>query len=722
MKFRQPTKIKHVMPLTLLLSTSLPSLTFSGGNISILSKQDLQKFNPQFNNAAQQFAVNTEMTYEEYFKQGNDFFVKGKFESAINSYRQAIRLQSNSKQVFFNLSLALTKLKQFDAAIVEINRSIDLDPTYARAHMLLGTIYQEQGAINLARTTYEKVNQLEPTNPEVTFALARLERSQNNLKQAAQWYKSAVTLLPSSLDGWFELGFTLSTIGDQEGARNAYEQAVKINPNCLDAVCNLAHTLRILGDMAAAESHYERIVAAWPSHAGAHYGYAETLLTLGKLEEGFKHFEWRWKRDHDYRNFAEKLWDGSDPRGKRIILRAEYGQGDTLQFIRYARMLKDQGAYVIVEAQDTLVQLLSMCPYIDQVVPVFSQLPQHDAQIPLMSLPRIYHTTLETVPTNIPYLYADEKLVDAWSKRLSNDKNLKIGICWEGSPYYDTMRNPLSRKAIPLAAFEPLTHIPGISVYSLQKMNGTDQLNHLNATMRIHDFGQDFDYHNGRFMDTAAFIMNADLIITVDTSVAHLAGAMGKRVWMIVPAIADWRWLQDREDSHWYPTMKIFRAPVITNGNEKASDWNAVIRTICRELELLSNKQQQPDIVTAEISVGELIDKITILEIKMANITNQAKLRNIKTELDSLTNTLNTYIPQSVQLSELSKKLLTVNKQLWDIEDLIRDKERSKEFDHQFIDLARKVYITNDVRCAIKRQINDLLGSRLVEEKSYKAY
>ena len=330
-----------------------------------------------------------------------------------------------------------------------------------------------------------------------------------------------------------------------------------------------------------------------------------------------------------------------------------------------------------------------------------------------MSLPFFYKTTRETVPAEIPYLEADPNLVSHWHNTLNNDHNFKVGIVWEGSPYYESFKTSLSKKSIPLELFAPLAALPGVSLYSLQQMNGTDQLKNLPSGMLIHTFGDDFDSTNGRFMDTAAVIKNMDLILCVDTSVAHLAGALGAPVWMLVPLVADWRWMEQQSDSPWYPTMRIFRQTA-------CGDWTTVMDTVINELSTLIKKPAQA--IMTEVAIGELVDKITILEIKKQEIKDKAKLRNVEQELTVLNNTFGEHFSITDQVADLKTNLLRTNKKLWDIEDAIRDKERAKNFDQEFIELARSVYITNDQRCLIKRRINELLGSHLKEEKSYAAY
>lgn len=545
---------------------------------------------------------------------------------------------------------------------------------------------QEQGQINNAIITYQHALEQDPNHMHTLFNLANLYVLQEQFDDALSHYRKLLA----------------------------------INPNLLAVHQNLAYTLRMFGKADEAMPHYQLILEKNPD-ATTHYGLAECLLKTGNFEQGWSHFEYRWKRDNDYRNFTEKQWDGtSDIAGKTIFVRTEYGQGDTIQFIRFIPLLKKMGATIIVEAQHTLMPLLSLCDYIDKLIPVqepVQELPTFDIQVPLMSLPRIFKTTVASIPTNIPYMKADQELVQQWKKRLSTDNNFKIGICWEGSSYYESFKPAISKKAIPLTEFIPITKIKGVSIYSLQKIDGIKQLESLPNNVSIHSFAS-LDEKHGRFMDTAALIENVDLVISTDTSVAHLAGALGKPVWVLLPYVADWRWMLNCSDSPWYPTMHLFR-------QTEPGNWASVIQHIITELNNLLDQeiaQNFTDKISTEISCGELIDKITILQIKKKNFQDQKKAQNIQNELDNLTNTYEKHIRTSDQLEKLTTYLLEINKKLWNIEDDIRDKERYQKFDQEFIELARAVYFTNDERCKIKREINDLLGSQIIEEKSYTDY
>ncbi len=269
-------------------------------------------------------------------------------------------------------------------------------------------------------------------------------------------------------------------------------------------------------------------------------------------QPGWPEYEWRWRRqDASPPALTQPLWDGSSLQGKSILLYPEQGLGDTLQFIRYAPLVKQTGATVIVQCQPPLLRLLATCAGIDRLLPEGADLPPFDVQAPLLSLPRILRTTLASIPANIPYLSADPDLRARWRQSLSGVADFKVGIAWQGNPGHKRDR----QRSVPLAAFAPLAEAPGVRLVSLQKGPGHEQLTELAERLRVLDLTDELE----DFADTAALLSNLDLVITVDTAVAHLAGAMGIPVWVALPIVPDWRWLLERQDSPWYPTMRLFR-------------------------------------------------------------------------------------------------------------------------------------------------------------------
>jgi chaperonin cofactor prefoldin len=286
-------------------------------------------------------------------------------------------------------------------------------------------------------------------------------------------------------------------------------------------------------------------------------------------------------------------------------------------------------------------------------------------------------------------------------------KGFKIGLCWRGSQ--DFRIDP--RRSIPPSALGPLAALPGVELYALHMDVGADELPAQVAT-KVHVFADGFDRGPDAFVDTAAVMANLDLVVTCDTSIAHLAGAMGRPVWVTLRHYAEWRWMLEREDSPWYPTMRLLRA-------KAGDDWFELYERLARDVALLAQGKSKHLMIEAPISWGELVDKITILEIKTERINDPKKLTNVTRELWLLNQKLSEVATQVLQLK---LRLKEINTRLWNIEDEIRDCERQKNFGPRFIELARAVYITNDLRADVKREINVALSSELVEEKSYRPY
>ena len=354
--------------------------------------------------------------------------------------------------------------------------------------------------------------------------------------------------------------------------------------------------------------------------------------------------------------------------------------------------------------------LLRAGPGIDQLVAHGAPLPDFDVQVPLMSLPGVFRTTLTTVPADVPYLSTDPALVERWQCKLEGTAAFKVGIAWQGNPSFPGDR----LRSVPLAHFAPLARVEGVTLFGLHKGSGREQIPGAARQVPLIDLGERLDEASGAFMDTAAVVKNLDLVVTSDTAVAHLAGALGVPVWVALPVGPDWRWLIDREDCPWYPTMRLFR-------QRRLHDWEEMFERMAAEL----RRKQAPaprKPVVVPVSPGEMIDKITILEVKAQRISDSLKLRNVRVELAALQEVQARSLPFSPELEQLTAQLRQVNAELWQIEDDIRMCERDRDFGARFIGLARSVYHTNDRRSALKRRLNTLLDSGSVEEKAYAPY
>jgi len=359
-------------------------------------------------------------------------------------------------------------------------------------------------------------------------------------------------LRPASASVYSNMGNALREMGRLQTAVAAHQQAIKLGPNNPEAYYNLGLALRDLGQVDQALNCFNRTITMRPEHVDCHWDRALTLLTKGRFEEGFEEYEWRWKLDRSPpRGYSQPLWDGGALKGKTLLVHQEQGFGDMLQFARYLPMLKEKtgGATVAVEAQPELARLFAEIDGVDKVIERGAKLPAFHAYVPMMSLARIFGTTLETIPADVPYLHAPE--METLKLPPSLEKQFRVGIAWAGRP---THKNDANRSC-EFRHFVELLGIPSVSVYSLQKgpreadirEHGCDGLV-MNAAPRLQDFA-----------DTAAVIEQLDLVITVDTALGHLAGALGKPTWVVVPFAPDWRWMLETETTPWYPNHRLFR-------------------------------------------------------------------------------------------------------------------------------------------------------------------
>jgi tetratricopeptide (TPR) repeat protein len=386
------------------------------------------------------------------------------------------------------------------------------------------------------------------------------------------------------INAHFQLGCCYLAIGQKEKAIAAFTTVIEHNPDALPGHYNLAYTYKTFGDLDKAIEIYKKIIATNPDYEPAHLGLGFAYITQGNFELGWqqhaRYLAQSGKNADKLRSFLEN----NTITYKKILLRPEGGLGDTINFIRYAELLKDMGADVIVACQKQLIPLLSRCMYIDQLIPTDKSVPAYDADATLMSLPAIFADTESTVPNNIPYIFADPILVEHWKQQLAHDSNFKVGICWQVDVHNDASKLPIARRGYPLECFAILGDVENVSFYNLQKYDGIEQLAVLPTSFPLHVF-ENSDEQSGPFMDTAAIIKNLDLVITVDTAIAHLAGALGCKVWLLHPyATADWRWIHGNTDSYWYPTMRIFK-------QHEPFDYNGVMQEVRSALQELIAQQ-----------------------------------------------------------------------------------------------------------------------------------
>jgi tetratricopeptide (TPR) repeat protein len=384
-------------------------------------------------------------------------------------------------------------------------------------------------------------------------------QKQEDFSNAIVCYESIVKTNPYDINAHFQLGYCYLAIGNKDKAVESFNTAMVLNPQELAIPYNIGYTYKTFGDLDKAIEMYKKVIAMDPHYDPAHLALGFAYITQCDFERGWKQHTRYLSQSGKNADKLRSFLENDDIVYKKILLKPEGGLGDTINFIRYAQTLKNMGADVIVVCQKQLIPLLSRCNYIDQLLPSDKPLPAYDADATLMSLPAIFADTQDTVPQEIPYIFADPTLVLHWQKQLAHDTNFKIGLCWQVDIHNDDSKILIGRRGYPLKHFAQLADVENVSFYSLQKYDGVEQIAGLPEDFPLQVL-ENFDEQSGPFMDTAALIKNLDLVITVDTAIAHLAGALGCKVWLLHPyATADWRWTHGRTDSYWYTTMRIFK-------------------------------------------------------------------------------------------------------------------------------------------------------------------
>jgi tetratricopeptide (TPR) repeat protein len=648
-----------------------------------------------------------------WFVLGNLCEAQDRLAEAASSMRQALELSPREPTGWFHLGNVLLKEEKMVEAEVAYRHCLELQPQHVEALVNCGYALGETGMLDEARACYERAGQIRPDYAEIHHNLGNLFRDEGRFDEALACYRRALDLRPDHAKVHVNLGVTYVAQGEIEAAVQSLERGIELQPDFAEAHNSLGTALSVQGKVDEAVARYERALALKPDYPDAHWNRGLARLLQGDFARGWADYEWRWrcKRATPLPAFKQPRWDGSPLNGRSILLYAEHGLGDTLQFLRYAPLVQARGGRVVVQCQDSLMPLVSRCAGIDQLVGWSAAPPACDVWAPLLSVPGIVGTTLETIPAQVPYLSADPTLVEHWRRELAPVRGFRVGIAWQGSRRHVRDRH----RSVPLASFEPLARIEGCVLVSLQQGHGSEQVQALGGRFRVVNLGDLVDRAAGAFMDTAAILSNLDLVISIDSAIAHLAGGLGVPVWLALHYTPDWRWLLHGTTSPWYPSARLFRQAAV-------GDWAGVFKRLAEALRELASQPCHPRPLLVELAPGELLDKLTILQIKSERIADPGKLEHVRAELRALKAVRRDSLPVSPDLAALTAELKAVNEQLWEIEDAIRLCERDHEFGPHFIELARSVYRTNDRRSALKRRINELLGSRYVEEKAYPSY
>lgn len=509
------------------------------------------------------------------FGLGNALYDLGRFEEAVAAYRQALARRPDFGDAWSNCGNSLQALHRFDEAITCYRNAIALVPAHMHAHSnLCGALFHTGHHVEAVAAGMAAIA-IAPSWPVAYSNLTPPLRALGRYDEAITACFKALELKPDYVEAYVNLGSALFETGQFDNAIAASNIALQCRPDDVPALCNRGVSHLGLGHIEEAVADLRRARALDPANPEPAFNLALALMMTGThMREGFALYERRLERpEAPRRTFARPRWQGDEIAGRTILLHTEQGFGDTLQFVRYAPLVASRGARVILEVQAPLTRLCAAMPGIEQVIATGEALPAFDLHCPLLSLPFVFGTDLATIPAAIPYLAPDPAAVTQWAGRLPATEGLRVGLVWAGDarPDQPKCHQVDRRRSLPLAAFAPLGTVAGASFISLQKGNPAAEL----ATAPFPITNPMTDVRD--FADTAALIAGLDLVITVDTSVAHLAGALGKPVWLLSRFDGCWRWLRARSDSPWYPTMRLYRQP-------SPGDWAPIIAAITADL------------------------------------------------------------------------------------------------------------------------------------------
>ena len=512
--------------------------------------------------------------FPAHFARGTLLQERKSWAESLEAYDRAVALNPRAAQAHYNRGTVLKELNQLTAALDSYGQAIALNPQFALAHGNRAALLQELNQLQAALDSYDQAIELDDRDPTTHTNRAVLLHRMGRTDEALAGYDRAVALNPHYAEAWFNRGTLLSALEDTDGALDNFERAIAAKPGFDNAYVNRGVALLNKGRVREAIASYKESLLVNPEMPETHFNLAMAYLLAGDYAAGWAEYEWRWRATggpiyREKRTFRQPLWLGEEPiGGKTLLLYGEQGLGDSLQFCRYAELVAKLGARIVLEVPRPLVKLCTELPGLAQVIAYGSPLPEFDYQCPLMSLPLIFGTTVDTIPSAAGYLKSDPSKVAAWQARLGAKVKPRIGLTWSGNQAVGTNR----RRRFALSSFVPYLS-DDFHYFCLQTdVIDADQetLANTPAIFQFKELLEDFS-------DTAALGECMDLVISVDTSVAHLCGGLGRKTWVMLAYIADWRWLTEREDSPWYASARLFR-------QTSPGDWRGVFERVAAAL------------------------------------------------------------------------------------------------------------------------------------------
>ena len=521
-------------------------------------------------------ADNTLPNPEAIFQQAMSLLQSGRLPRAVACFDAVLAVRPNAPLVHFYRGLALYGLRRFEDSLAGYDRAIALKPDYTEAYSNRGNALQELKRLPEAIASYDRAIELKPD-----FAGAYNNRGfaflgMDKMNEALSSCERAIELEPGYVQAYINRGSILSKLDRLDEAIASYDHALELKPDQPDVYFGRGLVLSELKRLDEAVASFDRAIELNPDYAEAYWGKSHVALLQGNYEEGWKLEEWRLKGDlykFSGKRYQKPRWSGQFGTGeselpKTLVVYAEAGQGDTIQYCRYIPMLKDLGIKAVLEVPPSLCSLMSTLDPDLSVIERLAPLPDFDQFCAIGSLPFAFGTTLATVPAKIPYLYADQEKRKAWQEKLGDKTKPRIGLTWSGQVSRRIDSSSAKNRSIPLRLLESILNLP-FEFHSLQKDVRPDDVAALSQFSMIHDHRADLN----DFSDTAALASNLDLVISIDTSVAHLAGALGQQLWVMLPYVTDYRWTMDGSATPWYPEALLFRQPA-------AGDWASVVSQV----------------------------------------------------------------------------------------------------------------------------------------------
>jgi Tfp pilus assembly protein PilF len=508
----------------------------------------------------------------------------GRLQEAEALYRDILVRDPDQADAWYFLGMIAHEIGQHQNAVALIECAIERKPDVATYRNALGEAFTAMGEHDRAIRAYEQACSRDPQYAEAHNGRGITLQALGRLDEAIDAFRRATAAQADFAAAHYNLGNALHEAGRIEQAITAYAKAVELAPDDAEMRNNLGIALKDANRVDEALVAFDQALALQPEFAGAHMNKGMALLVTGQFTEGWKEYRWRFsamtpRRSKEAGEGALPHWDGSNFSGQTLLVEMEQGIGDAIQFIRYLPMVKALGGRVVLACHSILHRLIADCPGADEVTvdarSIVSRV-RPDFRVSLLDLPGLFGTRVDNIPDRVPYIRADPALAEDWRKRITQ-KGFHVGLCWAGRPEH---RNDHNRSML-LSAFAPLARVADMRFYSLQKGAAAAQVQQPPAGIPLMDVSAQLN----DFADTAALVSNLDLVISVDTAVAHLAGALARPVWMLVPYAPDWRWLLGRDDTPWYPTMRLFRQPRI-------GDWDTVMEQVAVKLVQFAKERQ----------------------------------------------------------------------------------------------------------------------------------